>query len=238
MTKIYAHRGASGLAPENTMEAFLLAIEQGCDGIELDVHLTKDLVPVVMHDETLDRTSNGKGYIKDYTFDELLKLDCNNHMLTLKQCKIPSLEEVIKLVKANNILLNIELKTDKIHYSNIEEIVLELVEKYHYQDFIQYSSFNPRSLMIIKEKKPKAYCGLIYNVKNNEIFEVAEKMGIDGLHPRYTLVDHKYIKKCREHHLIINTWTVNDYDNLQKQIDFGVDGIITNYPLRGKELIK
>ena len=99
MTKVFAHRGASGYAPENTLQAFHLAQEQGADGIELDVQLTKDGEVVVIHDETINRTSTGKGYVRDYTLAELKKFSFHNHMEKYKGVKIPTLQEVLELVK-------------------------------------------------------------------------------------------------------------------------------------------
>ena len=111
MTEIFAHRGASGYAPENTLEAFRLAMEQGADGIELDVHLTKDGEVVVIHDETLDRTSNGQGKVRDYTLEELKKFSFHNHIEKYKGVQIPTLKEVLDLVKNSSMKVNIELKT-------------------------------------------------------------------------------------------------------------------------------
>ena len=111
MTKIFAHRGASGYAPENTLEAFALAMEMGADGIELDVQLTKDGEVVVIHDEVIDRVSNGKGLVKDYTLVQLRKFSFDNHMEGYENISIPTLKEVLELVKASKMEVNIELKT-------------------------------------------------------------------------------------------------------------------------------
>lgn len=96
-TRIWAHRGASGYAPENTLEAFKLAIDEKADGIELDVQLTKDKELVVIHDEKIDRTSNGKGYVKDYTLEELKKFNFNYGNEKYEEVKIPTLKEVYEL---------------------------------------------------------------------------------------------------------------------------------------------
>ena len=111
MTKIYAHRGASGYAPENTLEAFYIAMQQGADGIELDVQLTKDGEVVVIHDETINRVSNGKGKVMDYTLAELKQFSFHNHMDMYKNVRIPTLQEVLDLVKPGKMEVNIELKT-------------------------------------------------------------------------------------------------------------------------------
>ena len=110
MTKNFAHRGFSGKYPENTLLAFSKAIEEGVDGIENDVHLTKDGVLVVMHDELVDRTTNGKGYIKDKTYEELAQLDASYIFKEYGPQKVPTLREYLELVKDTDIITNIELK--------------------------------------------------------------------------------------------------------------------------------
>ena len=140
MTKIFAHRGASAYAPENTLEAFSMAMEQGADGIELDVQLTKDGEAVVIHDETIDRVSDGKGYVKDYTLKELKAFSFNNHMETYAGTRIPTLQEVLELVKPGEMKVNIELKTGIFWYPDIEEKVLEIVTKNEMESRVIYSS--------------------------------------------------------------------------------------------------
>ena len=110
-TKVWAHRGASAYAPENTLEAFLLAAEQGADGVELDVQLTKDGEMVVVHDEEIDRVSDGSGFVKDYTLAELKNLNFNKTHLEYQNVKIPTLREVYEALKPTGMTINVELKT-------------------------------------------------------------------------------------------------------------------------------
>ena len=105
-TKVWAHRGASGYAPENTLDAFQKAVEMGADGIELDVQMTKDSELVVIHDETIDRVSNGKGWVKDYTYEELKKINFNKTHLEYTKEEIPTLEQVYRLIKPTNLTIN------------------------------------------------------------------------------------------------------------------------------------
>ena len=140
MTKNFAHRGFSGKYPENTLLAFSKAIEEGVDGIENDVHLTKDGVLVVMHDELVDRTTNGKGYIKDKTYEELSQLDASYIFKEYGPQKVPTLREYLELVKDTDIITNIELKTGVFEYTGIEQRI-----RYggpHYYFFLQ-SLFSP-----------------------------------------------------------------------------------------------
>ncbi|HCQ89799.1 MAG TPA: hypothetical protein DIU45_08730, partial [Clostridium sp.] len=121
----FAHRGASMYYPENTMVAFEKAIEMGCTGIETDVQMTKDGVLVLIHDEYLDRTTNGIGLVKNYTYNELRKLDAGSFKdRAFSKCKIPSVEELIGFTKNKNIKINFEIKNSIIFYRNIEEKLL------------------------------------------------------------------------------------------------------------------
>ena len=127
----FAHRGASNDYPENTLLAFENAIKIGATGIELDVHKTKDNILVVIHDEDVERTFLGKGLIKDFNFNDLLKLRNRRKLFEdNEKCRIPTLEEVLKLVKESDVLLNIEIKNDEVDYLNIEEDTIKLVKKY------------------------------------------------------------------------------------------------------------
>ena len=112
-TQVWAHRGASYYTPENTLAAFEKAIKMGADGIELDVQMTKDGELVVVHDETINRTSNGKGYVKDYTLEQLKKYDFSNKHITYKGEKIPTLQEVYELIKPTSLTINVELKNGR-----------------------------------------------------------------------------------------------------------------------------
>lgn len=120
---IYAHRGASGYAPENTLESFKLAMEMGADGFELDVHVSRDGELIVIHDETVDRTTNGIGRIMDMTLQQIKALDASNHMEKYTGARIPTLEEVYSLIQGTDLLINCELKTDAIQYPDIEKSV-------------------------------------------------------------------------------------------------------------------
>ena len=136
--KVFAHRGASAYAPENTLAAFRLAEEQGADGIELDVQLTKDGQVVVIHDENIDRTGTGTGAVRDYTLEELRKLSFHNHMEAYEGEKIPTLEEVLTFVKQGRMEVNIELKTGVYWYPEIEKKTIEIVKKAGMEERVIY----------------------------------------------------------------------------------------------------
>ena len=162
MTKIWAHRGASGYAPENTMEAFRLADEMKADGIELDVQLTKDGEVVVLHDEVIDRVSNGRGYVRDYTLEEVKKFTfCNTHP-EYKEATIPTLKEVLAYIKTTSMTINIELKTGVFFYDGLAEKTLALVKDAGMEDRVIYSSFNHYTIRDIQKLNPQAKTGLLY----------------------------------------------------------------------------
>lgn len=161
-TKVWAHRGASAYAPENTLEAFLLAAEQGADGVELDVQLTKDGEMVVVHDEEIDRVSDGSGFVKDYTLAELKILNFNKTHPEYQDVKIPTLREVYEALKPTGMTINVELKTGIFWYKDLEKKVLELTKEMEMEDRVIYSSFNHYSIAKILELDPKASTGILY----------------------------------------------------------------------------
>ena len=126
---IWGHRGASGYAPENTLDSFAKAVELHADGIELDIQLTKDGQIVVCHDEFIDRTSTGKGFLKDYTLEELRQFDFGKVIPGYGHADIPLMSEVFELIRPTDLTINIELKTGVFDYEGIEEKILAMTEK-------------------------------------------------------------------------------------------------------------
>ena len=160
--KIWAHRGASGYAPENTMEAFSEAVRRKADGIELDVQLTKDGEIVVIHDEKLERVSNGTGWVKDYTLKELRKLNFNKTFPEQGSARIPTLKEVYELMKKEDMLVNVELKTSIVFYEGLVDKVLDLAARMGMEEKVLYSSFNHYTLLEIKKKNPGTRTGMLF----------------------------------------------------------------------------
>ncbi|MCH3964056.1 MAG: glycerophosphodiester phosphodiesterase [Clostridium sp.] len=220
-----AHRGFSGVYPENTMLAFRKAVEAGADGIETDLHVTKDGVIVVCHDETLDRTTSGTGFIKDRTYEYIRKLDAGSGE------KIPSLDEILSYMKDKKLLLNLELKNDIVHYDNLEKNVIDKIYKYSMESNVILSSFNHNSMKRVKEYDGSIKTGLLYGSPIYKPEEYAEKMGADALHPLFSLVmNEKIVNDIKKNGILINTYTVNKVDDMRKLMNLKVDGIITNYP--------
>lgn len=236
--KIWAHRGASGYAPENTLEAFELAVKQKADGVELDVHLSKDGRLVVAHDERLERVSDGEGFLKDYTLKELKKFTFNKTHPEYKSAKLPSLDEVYELLKPTGLTVNVEIKTSDFDYPGIEEKLVKLAREWQMEDRVLYSSFNHYSLMRIRKVEPQVKIGLLYSEKFVNVPGYGANLGADALHPHFPMVlEDGYLEACRKNHLLVHPWTVNRAQDIKTMVRSGVDAIITNYPDRAREIL-
>ncbi|SET18108.1 glycerophosphodiester phosphodiesterase [Anaerobranca gottschalkii] len=239
MTKIIAHRGASAIAPENTMPAFKKAIEMGCKGIETDVHMTKDGVLVLCHDEQVDRTTNGKGYIKDYTLKELKKLDAGvKFSEEFAGVKIPTLEELLIYLFDKDIYLNIEIKLGGFYYPDIEAKVLELLYKYNYVEKSIISSFNHYSLVEVRKLDSDIKTAILYMEGLYKPWEYAKTVGATALHPYIEGVTEEIIKEAKLNKMPVTVFTVDEREEISKFINYGVNGIITNHPDIGLALLK
>ena len=230
MSIIFAHRGASGYAPENTLEAFRLAMEMGADGVELDVHVSLDGELVVIHDETVDRTTNGTGYVKDMTLAQLKELDACNHMNSFRGAKIPTLAEVFQLFRDTKHLINIEVKTDENFYPQIEEKCLALVKEYRMEDRILYSSFNHFTLQTLRKLNPDAQLGMLFGDIMVDPWLYADKLNVQYLHPmKMNIYAPNFAEGARAAGYGVNLWTINDVPTMETCLETGA-GIITNYP--------
>ena len=228
MPKIHAHRGASAYAPENTMEAFKMAVSMKADYIELDVHLTKDKKIVVTHDDCIERVSDGKGFVGEYTYNELLKFNFNNHKQDYGYVKIPLLEEVYDLVKDTPVNMNVEIKSD---YGEIEKMLFELEKASKMEERVIYSSFNHYSLKEMLEQNPNAKTGLLYYTvlyRPALYANICKAYALHGAFRTYLFAD--IISECKELNIKNNIWTVDREDEIRRCVELGADGIITNRP--------
>lgn len=230
-TLVLAHRGASGYAPENTMEAFELAAKMGVDGFELDVHLTSDGQVVICHDEKLDRTSNAQGRIPEYTFSELRAMDFGYHFYncTRKGIKIPTLDEVYELAKPLGLIVNVEIKPS---YPEIIPACYEIAKRHGMLENVIYSSFDHFQVRRMKEQYPDTFVAPLYNFNMVNPWNYCPELGAAAIHPKYTQIqlDKDYVKNCHDRGIRVHTWTVNTEEQMQQMLDLGVDAIITNYP--------
>ncbi|BDR60072.1 glycerophosphodiester phosphodiesterase [Lactobacillus xylocopicola] len=217
-TVVFGHRGYPAKFAENSFEGFRYAIENGAEGVEFDVHLTKDGVPVVMHDERVDRTTDGTGYIKDFTLKALQRLHLTNGE------PIPELEEVFKLLNERDIMINLEFKTSIVHYQGIEKIVLKLAERYNFVYPIIYSSFDYVTLKNCQEvDASQIYCYLTDADITNSA-KLIKDNDFAGIHPGKLL--------NAQEEIIQRVWTVDDPQTAKKYFQQRIAGIFTNdFPL-------
>ena len=186
--KIWAHRGCSLRYPENTLLAFEKAANlDGLEGIELDV-MSKDGGLVIIHDEQLDRTTDGTGFVKDYTLSELKKFHIKTINNELSET-IPTLNEVMELLQKKRVKLNIELKNSKVMYHGMEEKIINVINKYGFEDRVVYSSFYAKSLEQIRKLLPKAEIGILDTKASDCIYKMNGKCGANAIHPYAGAID-------------------------------------------------
>ncbi len=233
-TLVYAHRGASGYAPENTLEAFRLAVEQGAHGVELDVHLTRDKELLVTHDERIDRVSDGSGLVGSLTLKEIKKHLFNRLHPEYEKATAPTLEEVLELLGPAGLMVNIELKNSRVPYPGLEERCVSLVDRLGLSERVVYSSFNHYSMGLIRRINPGAVCGLLYDCFLLNPDEYLQRSGMQALHPHYLdlLINPEPYARAQLAGGRVNVWTVNDDRDVRRVADAGADVLITNYPDR------
>jgi len=234
---IWAHRGAYSHAPENTLTSFQMAAEMGVDGIELDIQLSRDREIVVIHDETIDRTSNHSGMVCDYTLAELKKFNFNKRGITKPEfMEIPTLREVFELLKPTGLPINVELKTNVNWYDGIEDKALKLVEQFGLQERVVWSSFNHYSIRAIKQIEPFARTALLCGAGILATGEQCEKTGAEALHcsvrqMRYPVL----LEDCRARGILVRPFVVEKEADFRFAAEFGLDAVIVNNINAAKE---
>ena len=231
MTKIWAHRGASMAAPENTLPAFAKAIDMQADGIELDVQLTRDDVAVVCHDFEVDRLSNGRGLIRDHTLAELRRFNFNRHFTAQGFVTLPTLAEVFDLLRPTQLTVNVEIKSGKVVYPGIEEKVLAIEKEFGMDGRVWYSSFNHLSVKRIRHLSPQSRCGILYDCVLVDPWDYAARLDMQAIHPNHAILAYPgLVKACREAGIAIHTWTVDQPEDLERAFKLDVDAIMSNRP--------
>lgn len=238
---VIAHRGANLVAPQNTIEAFKKAIEIGCDGFETDIHLTKDGIPVVCHNFTIDETSDGNGAIKDMTLEELRQYDFGKYKGSeFEGTKIPTLDEFLEISKEMGDkmkVLDIELKSEVFGKAGTElaRKTIDAVKNYGLFDKLLISSFDPAILVVCKKVDKECKTGILYSPDKFISLKIgarpvsfAKEIGADALHPFHMYVTRLYVERAHRAGLQVNPWTVNKEINIKALAKMGVDGIITD----------
>ncbi|ALS03210.1 glycerophosphodiester phosphodiesterase [Enterococcus silesiacus] len=240
MTKIIAHRGSKGTHPENTLAAFKEAVRVGSDGIELDVQLSKDNQLIVIHDETIDRTTNGHGEVGRLTLAELKQLDAGNWFEENPMFQeIPTLKEVLLLLKNENFkgLLNIEIKTDKIHYEGIEHLIVQLMKSQHWPFEYMYSSFYFKSLEKIWEIEKNQEIASVFRLSKEDEKKALQTEFIDGIHPKIDWVFER-LEDVVDFPKAIRPWTVNEEEQMKLCFMLHLAGIHTDFPEKALQIRK
>lgn len=228
-TLVLGHRGAKAYAPMNTIPSFELALQQGAHGIELDVQLTKDQHPVVIHDFTVDATTNGSGRVSRMTLAEIRTLDAGSWMSPdYAGVSVPTLEEVFDTVGARCIV-NVEIKSVSFAETGIERRVAALIERFGLQSQVIVSSFNPLTLRRFRRITPDVATGYLVD-KRIPTSLLAVGLSYDAWHPSNGLVTGRAIEKHRQVGRSVNVWTVNDAARARDLAEMGVNAIITDVP--------
>lgn len=231
MTKNIAHRGYSHIYPENTMLAFEKAVEAECDGIELDVHFSRDGEIVIIHDENLDRTTNGKGNVWDYTAKQLRTLDASAEFVGRYGInRIPTLREYFDYMKNHDVFTNIEIKNGIHLYPGLEAELIAMIKEFGLDDRIVFSSFNHFSMLECKRLAPHIPVALLTSSWLVGAGAYAKSLNAEYVNPRYQSVTPDVLKELREHDVQVQTWTVNDEGTMRELVKQGVYGIITDHP--------
>lgn len=228
---IFAHRGASFIFPENTMVAFREALHQRADGIEIDVQLTKDGHPIIMHDEKVNRTTNGQGYIKDFTLEEIKRLDAGSwKSKRFAGEKVPTLKELFQWVKETSLYINIELKNNIIEYPLLEEKILELIADFKIEERIIISSFNHQSLAKVHQLQPSMETAILHMESLFEPCYYVKSFGATSLHSYWPLLLPDFMDEMNRESIPVRAFTVNKEKQMKTCLSIGCAAIITDLP--------
>jgi len=227
---LYGHRGSRGLSPENTIPSFKLGISYGVDGIELDIHLSKDKKLIVMHDETVDRTTDGHGKIQDMTYEQIMALDAGVKFgPQWKGTKVPLLSEVFDEF-GSSILYKVEIKHSSKVYPDIERILLDEIEKHSLKNRVQIISFDFDSLKNVRELDKGIEMGIIIEGRPGWFTEIAKNLNARWIQAFYGLVYPEDIDIVHKNGLKIGVWTPNSEEDIKQYCSMGVDDITSDLP--------
>lgn len=229
--EIFAHRGARAYAPENTLSAFKQAHKMKAFGIELDVQLTKDGEVVICHDHSVNRTSNGQGWVKNFTLAEIRRLDFGSWFhKDFTGESIPTLDDFLRWFTTTEMRLNIEIKNGPVLYSGIESKVVDAVKKYDAIDRVFISSFHHPCLLTVKQLCPQIKTGALFTCRSVNPLDFCRQVQADYLHPSWESIDHLWVSEAKKHGIRVHTFTINQQDQYDFVKAAGADAIFTDYP--------
>jgi glycerophosphoryl diester phosphodiesterase len=234
---VIAHRGACGYEPENTFASFDLAVQMKADMIEFDVHLSKDNVPVVIHDRTLDRTTDGTGEVNNWTFKELRELNAEAKFEDRRNRQlIPSLEEVVLRYK-DKVGFDLEIKHGSSVYPGIEDSVLEMLKKYSALSNCEITSFDVEAIRKVRSIAPGALTGIIFEGEVSDYISLAQEIGCNLIDASDPLTVEE-IEIIHSSGLALNSWTFNEIEDIRLAIEIlKPDGLTTEFPDRAVKLL-
>ena len=219
LPKLIGHRGVKNLKPENTIESITTAFELGLECVEIDVKVSKDNIPLLLHDDTLDRTTNGSGLVCDFTFDEINKLDAGYYFYKSNtEIKVPSLKSVLDLIKKKQKYLNIELKPNKKYEELNVKKVLQEIKKISY-DKIYFSSFDLLSCISIKERAPHLLCGFLNDdfskVNISETIDICKKYNFFSCGINLNSFSSSIVSEFMENEIKVTVYADNNISEMQ-----------------------
>ena len=234
---VIAHRGASGHTPENTLAAFERAVQLGAGFIETDLHLTRDAQFVAIHDATLERTTNGRGTVRDFTLAELRRLDAGMWFdREYMGQRIPTLDEVLEFARKNDVIFYLEVKYDAswgMHHS-----LIAALQAADYAGRTIVISFDQTTLAALRRVDASVMMGLLADEPGPDYVKDALELGARQMCPQVSLITPDLVQRAHGADLQVATWTVNDAEAMRRVIAAGVDGIMTNFPDRLRAVIE
>ncbi len=230
---VFGHRGVPWEAPQNTLAGFRRACELGLAGVELDAQLCGSGEVVVIHDYTVDETTDGEGRVDGFAFDALRELDAGGRFApAFAGERIPTLDEVIEET-GPDLLLNVEIKSDTVKSTGLEQLVAEIIRRHAVQDRVLASSFNPFALYRFRQALPEVPIGLLYAPDMALYLRkawFAHMLKPEAMHPNYEMLSDAGLRHARGHADIVNTWTVNDVTEMRRLLENGLNAIISDEP--------
>ena len=230
--RVIAHRGFSGQAPENTLVAIRQAIEVGADMVEIDVTVTADGHVILLHDETLDRTTNGQGLPTSMTLDEIRELDAGSWFAPEYAGEgIPTLIEALETVK-DRILINVEIKSEAVEHGVVPKVAALIVE-HEMLDQVVVSSFSPEALTQMKTVDPAVITATLFNKElhtDRDPLEIIQEVGSRGFNISGKRLTDAMVERCHKHGFPVAVYTVNEPNELLLLMEMGVDAVFTDHP--------